>query len=283
MWETASRNCPGPSPSPGRKGRGRNDDRRQVDTLTERLAEKDGIHIWWAIPDSIRDEAMQKSGKGILSPDDMERQKRFSSGTARRMHCLGRVLLRTALSRCEDVPPSAWKFRYTKHGRPEIASPDIDPPLRFSLSHTDGMILCAVARRLDVGIDVEKPSRPCRFERIAGRFFPEPEVRDIESLSPGERRRRFFEFWTLREACLKAGGWGLSLGPDKIAFLRISEETATVSFDPSLKEDPAQWRFRLIPFPPDHTAALAVRGTKAEDFRFLVHRVEEHFLRKSSD
>ncbi len=238
--------------------------------------EENDVHIWHAAPEDLRRQALPG---GLLSPDEIDRQRRFSSEAAALLHRIGRVLVRTTLSRYEDIPPSAWRFRYGPRGRPEVASPLIDPPLRFSLSHTDGMAVCAVARGMDVGVDLENLSRSCRFEQVARRFFPPAEVRDMESLPREMRPRRFFEYWTLREACLKAGGWGLSLPLNRIAFRLLEDGAAAASFDPSLGEDPAQWRFRLIPLPPGHMAALAVRGREKEDLRITVRYVKQEEAR----
>jgi 4'-phosphopantetheinyl transferase len=248
--------------------------------MTDLSLEENDVHVWYATPEDIRKNAFLDSGDGLLSPDEVDRQRRFSSKAAGLLHRTGRVLVRTTLSRYEEVSPSAWKFRPGPNGRPEIASPDIHSPLRFNLSHTDGMAVCAVARRLDVGIDVESLKRPCRFEQIARRFFPEEEIRDIESLQPEARRKRFLEFWTLREAFLKAGGWGLSLPLNKIAFTIRPDNGATALFDPTLQEDPALWRFRLIPLPPDHTAALAVKGRRDDKLRLAVRHVKSPDPRK---
>ncbi len=239
--------------------------------MTELSLEESDVHLWYATPEDVGQKAFSNPASGgILSPDELDRQRRFSSKAAGLLHRIGRLLVRTTLSRYEDVSPSAWTFRRAPRGRPEIAAPDIDPPLRFNLSHTGGMVVCAVARRLDVGVDVESLSRPCRFEQIARRFFPETEIRDIESLPPEARRKRFFEYWTLREACLKAGGWGLSLPLNRIAFALQADDRAAALFDPALGEDPAQWQFRLIPLPPAHFAALAVKGLKKGDLRLMI-------------
>jgi len=241
--------------------------------MTGLSLEENDVHVWYATPDALRKDAFLSSGDGLLSPDEVDRQQRFSSKAARLLHRTGRVLVRTTLSRYEDVSPSAWIFRAGPNGRPEIAAPSTSAPLRFNLSHTDGMAVCAVARHLAVGIDVESLKRPCRCEQIARRFFPGTEIRDIESLPPEARQKRFLEFWTLREAFLKAGGWGLSLPLNKIAFTIRPDKTVAALFDPTLGEDPAQWQFRLIPLPPGHTAALAVKGLGDDKLRLAVRQV----------
>ena len=64
-----------------------------------------------------------------------------------------RVLVRQVLSRYESVAPDAWTFVANAHGRPEIAGPKSE--LRFNLSNTPGLVVCAVTREVDVGVDVE--------------------------------------------------------------------------------------------------------------------------------
>ena len=67
---------------------------------------------------------------------------------------MAHALARLTLSRYAPVPPEAWSFSLGEHGRPEIEGPSDAGRLRFNLSHTRGMVACAVVRELDIGVDV---------------------------------------------------------------------------------------------------------------------------------
>ena len=104
------------------------------------------------------------------------------------------------------------------HGRPEILDrPAGVPDLRFNLSHTDGLIACAVTIGREVGVDVEHVGRRLTHD-IAGRFFAPREVADLKSLPVAEQPRVFFDYWTLKEAYIKARGFGLALPLGDFAF-----------------------------------------------------------------
>jgi len=80
--------------------------------------------------------------------------------------------------------------------------------------------------------------------------------------APSEREAAcsgaFFDLWTLKEACLKAMGLGLSVSLHKVAF-DISGDAPRVIFDASLGEDAAQWSFALLSPDRGYRLALALR------------------------
>ena len=85
-------------------------------------------------------------------------------------------------------------------GRPYCEEPEI----YFSLSHSGAWVACSIGDSRN-GIDIEILNRKVDF-RIAKRFFLPSEFAILESLDGIEREKKFFEFWTLKEACLKCFG-----------------------------------------------------------------------------
>ena len=55
------------------------------------------------------------------------------------------------------------------------------PDLRFNLSHTDGLIACAVTIGREVGVDVEHVGRHLLHD-VAGRHLAPKEVSDLRSM-----------------------------------------------------------------------------------------------------
>ena len=99
------------------------------------------------------------------------------------------------------------------------------PDLRFNISHTDGLIACAVTIGREVGVDVEHINRHLTHD-VADRFFAPREVADLQSLPDEEQQRVFFDYWTLKEAYIKARGFGLALPLGDFAFTLQSAESA---------------------------------------------------------
>jgi 4'-phosphopantetheinyl transferase len=177
----------------------------------------------------------------------------------RRAFLLTRALVRTMLSRYAPLSPSEWRFITNVHGRPEILDrPDAVPDLRFNISHTNGLIACAVTIGREVGVDVEHIGRHLTHD-IAGRHFAPAEVADLRRLSDEEQRTVFYDYWTLKESYIKARGFGLALPLGDFAFKLNPPAPPTISFEPALKDDPGTWQF-LQEWPtPTHRLALAVR------------------------
>jgi 4'-phosphopantetheinyl transferase len=73
--------------------------------------------------------------------------------------------------------------------------------LRFNLSHSGDVLLVALARDVEVGVDVERIRPVPEMQTIARRWL---------GLDVVANEREFFEAWTRHEAKLKALGMGLS-------------------------------------------------------------------------
>lgn len=197
----------------------------------------------------------------LLSQDENDRMARFVFERDRRAFLLTRALVRTTLSRYASVAPAEWRFIANVHGRPEILErPTGAPDLRFNISHTDGLIACAVTIGREVGVDVEHIHRRLSHD-IADRFFAPAEVTDLRRLPVEDQERVFFDYWTLKEAYIKARGFGLALPLGDFAFKLQPPATPTITFEPSLDDDASTWQFMQEWPTPQHCLGLAVRRT----------------------
>ena len=228
-------------------------------TKPEILGEDD-IHIWLAEPDS----AMATTGAvddcvSLLDADETRRYRSFRFDRDRQCFLAAHVLLRTTLSRYAPLEPSQWTFKKNAYGRPQISAPSYALPLQFNLSHTDGLVACAVTRDADVGIDVEALSRPTPGLDVAERFFSPEEYRMLRQAPASQQHELFFAIWTLKEAYIKARGMGLSLPLDQFAFDLHHLEIRGVHFRENLNDSPERWQFDVQRAEPGHILAFAVR------------------------
>ncbi len=175
-------------------------------------------HIWYVLPEEIREPELLDRYRELLASDELARHQRFFLGKDRHLFLVAWALVRTTLSRYADVDPRDWTFATNPHGRPQIIGPSGVPPLRFNLSHTPGLIACIVAAERDVGVDVENTRRHTAGPDIARRFFANAEVEALELLPEDRQQEAFFEYWTLKEAYIKAVGVGISLGLGRFSF-----------------------------------------------------------------
>jgi 4'-phosphopantetheinyl transferase len=226
------------------------------------------VHVWYAFPDRFTDPALLANCETLLSPEEKARLKRFLFAKDRHQRLVAWSMVRATLSRYADVRPELWRFSTNSYGRPEIASPVVGP-LRFNLSHTDGLIVCAVAWDRQIGVDVENVERPGSCADLAKRFFAPSEADHVGAL-PAERQQDvFFDYWTLKESYIKARGMGLALPLEDFAF-RL-DEPVTISFTGTIDDDPASWQFERLRPSDAHKAAVAVRRAAGCDLQLTVH------------
>ena len=199
------------------------------------------------------DDDTYAAAEGLLSEEERARARRFRFDVDRRRFTVARGLVRRMLSRQVDVAPADWRIEADAQGRPFVAAPADGGNLRFSASHTEGLVLCAVAVGRAIGADVERVRERAPLE-VAGRFFAPSEVAALDAFPPGEQGDAFFRFWTLKESYAKARGLGLSLPLRQLAFDLDGGPRA--AFDPALGDDPAAWRFFSLRPTPRHRAAI---------------------------
>jgi 4'-phosphopantetheinyl transferase len=197
--------------------------------------------------------------RAMLDDDERAQADRYRFASDRNVHIAAHALTRAMLSEATGLPTLTWLYAKAAFGKPRLASDFGDGGLRFNLSHTHGLVACAIARD-EVGVDVEMADRRADYN-IADRFFAPEEAQVVKSASPRDRADVFFRFWTLKEAFIKATGEGLRrpldsfsfrLDPVRIAFHPEREETPS-------RDDPDAWQFAEYGPAPDRLLALAVR------------------------
>lgn len=219
------------------------------------------VDVWIARPELACEPAELERLLALLSEDERARVASFTRESSRREHLVARAQLRCALSRYADVPPSAWRFCVGAHGRPRLAPVQHDLDLRFSVSHTTGLVACAVTVGHDLGVDVEHAQPRVSPLALAERFFTASEAEDIRMRSPAERIDRFVRYWTLKEAALKASGVGLGGSLAARAF-RLAEHAPDEGGDKNCRAVECDvddgWRFWQWRPTSEHWLAIAL-------------------------
>lgn len=231
------------------------------------------LDVWITSP-SIQDPDLLASYRSLLSPDELERQGRFVFPHHRQAFLVTRALVRTTLSHyVPKVAPAEWVFYQNEYGRPEVSATQAGGPLRFNISHTDEWIVCLVNYAFDAGIDVETTTRVKQPTQLAEHFFSQEEIAELFALPEAERRQRFFCYWTLGEAYIKAKGMGLSIPLDHFGFSLDEMPKIQASFRPSLGDDPREWQFGLWRLAPDVLLALALHNKSTPTYRLSMKQV----------
>lgn len=199
--------------------------------------------------------------RSLLTPEELARAARFFRDVDRERFVVARATARLQLSRFGGLPPRDWRFEMNRHGRPEVSNlPAGAPILRFNISHTNGLVAVVLAGDREVGVDVEWVNRGLTHD-VAGRFFAPREVADLRTRPAEDQPRVFFDYWTLKEAYIKARGLGLALPLQHFAFVLTPPQPPSITFDEALPDDPASWQFAQGWPTPDHRLGLAIRRT----------------------
>lgn len=173
------------------------------------------IHLWRA--DLGRHVGVLPALERTLAPDEFAKARQFRLERDRNRYVFAHGVLRTILARYVGATPSQLVFRYGLAGKPELKR----RPVRFNMSHADGLVLYAISRRRDVGVDVERV-RPDVAEIVANWLGWPLAWRSRAALSPQRRRRLFFRGWTRLEAYAKARGEAPTLDKETFeGFLRL--------------------------------------------------------------
>jgi 4'-phosphopantetheinyl transferase len=216
------------------------------------------VHLYGTRVDETNTAELVHAAEPMLSPDERRRRDAFVFERHRCLFAVAHGLLRAALSRhAPDVPARDWEFRTSEYGRPEIFGGDGAPPLFFNLSHTEGYVACIIAARPTIGVDVEALDRPAAIEHL-GRFLAPREGADVRTLSGEHRRRRLFEYWTLREAYTKARGRGLSMALDSFSFVLRHDTSVHAALAAGDDDHAERWQFLLRRPTALHQLAVAV-------------------------
>ncbi len=226
----------------------------------------DQVHLLWARTDTETDPASRARQLALLSAEEQARHIGFQSGRDRHQYLVSHALLRQALSLFAPVAPHAWQFARDAHGRPYIAGPAGHGSLRFSLSHTRGLAVVAVAQNVDVGVDVEAARPHPDLGGVAAAAFTAAEVAQLAA-----RPELFYDIWTLKEAYVKARGLGLSLPLDSFSFNLADPTRPRLTCHSRCGDDAARWSFHLRRGA-GYSLALAWAGPKT------MHVVEREFV-----
>ena len=199
----------------------------------------------------------------LLDAAEQARADRFRFAEDRDSYVAAHALLRTMLSRQAPVAAPDWRFVAAAGGKPMLEPSHGRPDLTFSLSHTRGIVACAVGAGCDLGVDVEHCDRSLPVLELAQRFFAPAEAGLIASLPPAQRDACFYRLWTLKEAYTKAIGLGIAATLGAFAF-RLEPPPVSITFLAAGADRPDAWHFAEFQPAPWHRLALAVCGPAAD-------------------
>jgi 4'-phosphopantetheinyl transferase len=217
------------------------------------------VHVWSAALDQTPSQI--DSFLRTLSADERARAKKFVFPRDRGHFIAGRGALRAIVGLYLNRAPECVSFRYNSHGKPALMLESGEEPIRFNMSHSQGVALYAIACDREIGIDLECVRSNLEVEQIAERFFSSHEIVALRALPVALREYAFFLCWTRKEAYVKARGEGLSLPLDQFDVSLVPGEPAALLRTRPDPDEALRWSLReLTLVPPGYAGALAVEG-----------------------
>ncbi|HJS55147.1 MAG TPA: 4'-phosphopantetheinyl transferase superfamily protein [Chitinophagaceae bacterium] len=166
------------------------------------------VHVWRVLPRLTADQIEYL--REILSIDELTRAGRFHFEREQRGFIAARGILRKILGHYLDKNPRQIHFEYTHHGKPILTARPGYHAICFNLSHSDGSIIFAISPDQNIGIDIERIRDDVDMDQISQRFFSNGEISSLKRIPKENWPELFFQYWTRKEAFLKAMGEGIS-------------------------------------------------------------------------
>lgn len=173
-----------------------------------KLINSNEVHVWRVLLDVTTVEFEMLLS--FLSIDELARAERFHFEKDQKRFIVARGVLRKMLGSYLNMHPGEICFEYSSHGKPMLAHNRGDNSICFNLSHSGTFALYAVGLRKKIGIDIESIRDDVSVEQVTRQFFSQNEINSLEKIDIDKRSGLFFQYWTRKEAFLKASGEGIS-------------------------------------------------------------------------
>ncbi|HWI43637.1 MAG TPA: 4'-phosphopantetheinyl transferase superfamily protein [Nocardioides sp.] len=208
-----------------------------------------GLGVWYVETEQVREEELEV-GRAWLDEHERQQASSYVRAELRRAYVIGHAAARLLLGAATSTPPE--KVVWGRHPCPSCGEPHGRPraegaSVEFSLSHTPGAVLIAVAD-VPVGVDVERHADDP--VRLASLLHPRETAEVLDCSDRGEAAVRFTRAWSRTEAYLKGIGIGLGRDPH-LDYLGT---------DPAPGRTLGGWTVRDVTAPEGYGAALAVRA-----------------------
>lgn len=141
----------------------------------------------------------------LLSREERERAGRYRCAQDRHRFVARRGRLREVLGGKLAVPAASLALDGGRFEKPRLAGTQ----LRFSVSHSADLMMLAIAD-VEVGCDIERLDLSFDWQSVSPTICADAELSRLGRLSSTAARQQFFDWWTQKEAVVKAIGDGLA-------------------------------------------------------------------------
>lgn len=145
----------------------------------------------------------------ILDNTEKTQAERFKNPQLQQRYVAAHGRLRHILAHYLNVSPASIRIEKTVQGKPYLVDYS---ELAFNLSHTGNHLLVAVAENCQLGVDIEQCKHRAGLSSLVHKCFSTEEALYWQRLPEAEQLSEFYQFWTRKEAFVKATGFGIALG-----------------------------------------------------------------------
>lgn len=236
-------------------------DERGLSTLvaswTRRLSRIDGCPVEVFAVAPLLGDGEERALLPLLDADERERAGRFVYPIDRAQFITRRAARRIILAEFLDIRPSELEIQTDQLGRPLLPQ---SPTTRFSCSARKNLALISIASGYRIGVDVEYLCVVPEAPAIVKSFFTHNEAEEFANVPDTSKDLAFLEFWTAKEAYLKAIGTGLAQALSSVEICR--EKQRLLALDGFADPEKA---WSLAYFQPDHGAIAALSWIACDD------------------
>jgi 4'-phosphopantetheinyl transferase len=200
----------------------------------------------------VYDKLLQSFPSGISN-----KILKYSNEKERHLRIVGKALLAYALKQPEiQSGISLEQYDYSATNQPILKGSD----LKFSISHSNNIVVCAITKEGTIGVDVEK-TKHVKLDLMKFYFNRESW---FEIINAPDVYAEFYRHWTMREAAIKASGQEI----DQMELSEMFPEDHTIQVRNEI------YYCRMLPVRYDYTVCLA-SGKEIEDVELNKLNIED--------
>ncbi len=228
---------------------------------------QNSIHIWITDIEKVTDPYLMDVYRSILSDEEKERLERYRFEKDKNSFLISHAMVRSVLSNYIEIAPKDLQFKIDKNGKPEVCSEEGESLLlEYNLSHSGKYAVVAVTNEIVCGIDVEKIDAKRDFWDIAQNYFSSKEILDLKSALEQDQAHRFFTYWTLKEAYIKAKGETIASSLNKVSFDLHHQNQISAELD-GFGDNDKRWQFYSQLLDDEYVMSLALLHENPLDFK----------------
>lgn len=192
-------------------------------------------------------QALVSGSVDVLSESERHRADRFHFAKDRNRFIICRTFLKFLLAQHVGLGMDKIHLEIDANKKPFLTS---HPSVFFNLSHSADYALIAIANS-PIGVDIEFINKQFTYEEILPTVFNTLEIHKV--MHSNDSHRAFYQFWTRKEAIVKAIGKGID---DDLPKIPVTDGTHSVP--QGLMGDFKQMTVLSFPINDNYIGALAI-------------------------